>query len=77
MKTKGQEQRKVGFRTESGFEFIKKIESLDEFWNALQSEKSIYARHRMYPTAFFRSWNITLISNWMNKGWFFIARKDV
>lgn len=63
----------VGFSTESGFQLTKKIETLDEFWQIINTDKSIFARHRMYPTAFFQSWNIRLIKTWLDAGWFFQA----
>ena len=63
----------VGFSTESGFKLTKKIETLDEFWKIINTDKSIFARHRMYPTAFFQSWNIRLIKMWLDAGWFFQA----
>lgn len=52
----------------------KKIKTFDQFLDAIIKEKSIYARHKMYPTAFFFSWNIKLIKKWMDKGWFWTAR---
>jgi len=63
----------AGFTTKSGFKLIKKVETLDEFWNLINSDVSIFARHRMYPTAFFMSWNIRLIKSWIDRGWFFQA----
>ena len=59
----------------NNFILEKKIESLDEFWDVINNKKSIYARHRMYPTAFFFSWNIKLIKKWMDNGWFWTAKK--
>ena len=66
----------IGFTTKSGFKLIKKIESLDEFWLVINTEKSIFARHRMYPSAFFHSWTIRQIKSWLDAGWFFIARNN-
>ena len=63
----------VGFSTKTGFKLTKKIETLDEFWQIINTDKSIFARHRMYPTAFFQSWNIRLIKMWIDAGWFFQA----
>lgn len=63
----------VGFITKSGFKLNKKVETLDEFWQIINTNKSIYARHRMYPTAFFHSWSIRLIKRWLDSGWFFQA----
>jgi hypothetical protein len=65
----------AGFITKSGFKLIKKIETLDEFWQTINTDKSIFARHRMYPTAFFYSWNIRLIKSWLDAGWFFQASR--
>jgi hypothetical protein len=63
----------AGFITKSGFKLNKKVETLDEFWQIINTDKSIFARHRMYPTAFFHSWNIRLIKRWLDAGWFFQA----
>lgn len=63
----------VGFVTKHGFKLIKKVETLDEFWRIINEDKSIFARHRMYPTAFFMNWNIRLIKTWLDDGWFFKA----
>ena len=42
-----------GATVKSGnFKLVKRIETLDEFWNVINSEKSFFARHRMYPTSF-------------------------
>jgi hypothetical protein len=61
--------------TKSGFKLLKKIDSLDEFWQVINSDISMFARHRMYPTAFFYSWQIKLIKEWIDKGWFFKASR--
>ena len=63
----------VGSLTKSGFKLTKKIETLDEFWYILNKDKSLFAKHRMYPTAFFMSWQIKLIKKWIDAGWFFTA----
>jgi hypothetical protein len=54
----------------------KKIESLDEFWLVINSEKSIFARHRLYPSAFFLSWQIKLIKSWIDQGFFYTINKN-
>ena len=65
-----------GYITKSGnFKLTKRIDGLDEFWNALILNKSIFARHRMYPTAFFYSWQIKEVRSWLNNGWFWLAEK--
>lgn len=66
---------KLGEKTKTGYVLVKKIESLDEFWQAIQTNKSIFARHKMYPSAFFYSWPIKLIKEWIDYGRFFIAYK--
>jgi len=58
------------------FKLAQRINSLDGFWIAINNEKSIFARHRMWPTAFFHSWNIRLIKQWMDRGWFFVAERN-
>jgi len=67
------EEIEVGHVTKTGFKLSKKIETLDEFWEVINKDISVFARHRMYPTAFFMSWNIRLIKKWLNAGWFFQA----
>lgn len=66
----------IGFTTKSGFRLNKKVESLDEFWQIINTDKSIFARHRMYPTAFFQSWTIKTVKKWLDAGWFFRACKS-
>lgn len=63
----------AGFTTKSGFTLKKQVKTLDEFWEIINNDKSIFARHRMYPTAFFHSWQIRLIKQWIDNGWFFQA----
>jgi len=66
----------IGMITESwNFILRKKIETLQEFWDALESEKSIFCRHRMYPTAFFYSWHLRQCHMWIWRGDFFICSK--
>jgi hypothetical protein len=63
---------KIGEVTASGnYILTKKITSLDDFWIVITRKKSIFARHRMYPSAFLYSWQIKTIKEWMDKGWFF------
>ena len=54
----------IGEETKSGYKLTKQIESLDELYTVLQTDKSLFARHRMYPTAFFFSWPIKTCMNW-------------
>lgn len=65
-----------GFRTLTGFTLTREITTLDQFWRAINTEKSIFARHRMYPTAFFFSWNIKTIKEWIDAGRFYIATRE-
>lgn len=65
----------VGDTTKTGWKLVKRIDSLDEFWDVINMLDSIYARHRMYPTAFFHNWPIRMIHQWIERGFFFIARK--
>jgi hypothetical protein len=52
------------------FKLVKKIEDLNEFWAVLKTQKSFYARHRMYPTSFFFSWTLRTIDAWIKAGYF-------
>lgn len=67
---------RVGNITSTGFKLTKKIETLDEFWDVINTDISLFARHRMYPTSFFMSWNIKLIKKWLEAEWFYRAYKD-
>jgi hypothetical protein len=64
-----------GHITKTGYLIGTQIGSLNEFWSTINSDSIIYARHRVYPTAFFFSWQIRLISNWIERGWFFQVSK--
>jgi len=55
------------------FKLRKKIESIEEFVVVIDNEKSLFARHRMYPTAFFQSWQLREVRNWIKRGWFWTA----
>lgn len=59
-----------GQECSANFKLKKKMVSLDELWAALESERSIFARHRVYPSAFFLSWPIKLSHQWLARGWF-------
>ncbi len=61
--------------TSGNFKLKSKITSLDEFWKVINDEKSIFARHRMYPTAFFHGWTIRLINQWIKNDWFWTAER--
>lgn len=65
-----------GYKTPTGFTLTREITTLDEFWEAINTEKSIFARHRMYPTAFFFSWRIKTIKEWIDAGRFYRAYRD-
>ena len=65
-----------GYKTATGFTLTREITTLDQFWRAINTEKSIFARHRMYPTAFFFSWQIKTIKEWINAGRFYIATRE-
>ena len=67
----------VGLIVSGGnFRLKKKIETLDEFWQVINTEKSFFARHRMYPTAFFFSWQIKSINQWLVAGRFWITEPN-
>jgi hypothetical protein len=64
-----------GHITKNGYFIGTQIASLNEFWITINRDSIIYARHRVYPTAFFFSWQIKLISHWIQRGWFFQVSK--
>ena len=62
--------------TEQGNHIIKeKINSLDEFWDYISHSEIIYARYRMYPSAFFFCWQIKIIKKWIDSEYFFKVEK--
>lgn len=61
--------------TSGNYALKKKITSLDEFWMVIKNEKSIFYRHRMYPTAFFFSWQIKMIADGIFFEQFWLANK--
>ncbi len=68
---------KIGGITKSGnFKLVKKITSLDELWEVLKTEKSLFAKHRMYPSAFFYSWHFREVQKWLDYGFFWIVKKN-
>lgn len=68
---------RTGDTTKSGnFVFHKRIKDINQFWEVVNTDKSIYARCRMYPTAFFRKWKIKEINEWITKGWFWQMKKN-
>jgi hypothetical protein len=67
---------KRGDITPSGnFMLTTKIKSLNTLYKHLMNEKSIFARHRMYPTAFIYSWQIRQCDSWIKRGWFWKTKK--
>ena len=57
------------------FMLVKKIETFKEFYNYLENNKSIFARHRVYPCAFFLNWRIKACKNWIKDGYFYKIKK--
>lgn len=62
---------KVGLTTKSGYLLTEKINTFEEFWDYLNKGKIIFARHKVYPTAFFFHWKLNLIHNWILSGRFY------
>ncbi len=59
------------------FVLVERIESLDRFYEVLQNNPSIFARHRMYPSAFFLSWQIKECKSWLDQGYFWKTLKII
>jgi len=57
------------------FRLTEKIESLDDLYKVLKTSSSVFARHRMYPSAFFLSWQIKECKSWLDQGYFWKAVK--
>ena len=45
------------------------IRDMEQLAFALETERSIWARHRPYPTAFLVGWPYRLLKTWMKRGW--------
>jgi len=67
---------KVGSKTKSGYLLTNKIITLDGFWNEISKSRIIFARHRVYPSAFFFSWQIKTIKYWLDRGFFLSVQKQ-
>ena len=66
----------TGSITKNGNHIIKEqINSLDEFWDYISHSEIIYARHKVYPSAFFFSWQIKQIKLWIDNKYFFKVEK--
>ena len=67
---------KTGMITNYGNHIIKEqINSLDEFQDYISHSEIIYARHKVYPSAFFFSWQIKQIKLWIDNKYFFKVEK--
>ena len=53
------------------FLIVKKIETLQEFREVLESDRSIFWRFKVMPTAFFWSWQFRQIDSAINGGHFY------
>lgn len=67
----------MGRKISKNFEIVKKIETLEELSNILETQKSIYVNRwdRISPTAFLLSWQFRLIKSWLYSGCFFEIKK--
>jgi hypothetical protein len=57
------------------FQLVKRIETFEEFWKVINKEKSIFARNRVYPAAFFHSWMLRLTHQWIKAGYFYTIKR--
>lgn len=51
------------------FVLVKPINSMDRLRYIMETKKSIFMRHRMYPVAFIQNWQLRLIIRWLDNGW--------
>lgn len=61
---------KVGDKIGS-FILVEKIDCLLDLVDYLNTEKSIFWRHRVHPTSFFLSWPLRLVLSTLNGGHFY------
>lgn len=57
------------------FVLQKKIESVGELWEVLDTYPSVFCRHKMYPTSFIANWSIKNCNEWVERGYFWVATK--
>ncbi|NLO70241.1 MAG: hypothetical protein GX102_04725 [Porphyromonadaceae bacterium] len=60
---------KVG-ETVGNFQLTEQIKDVNELIEYLLNNKSIFWRHRVLPSAFFLSWQLRVIYNTVNGGYF-------
>ncbi len=66
----------AGVVTRSGnFMLTKKVTDFNRFIELLDTEKSIFMRHRMYPTSFIVGWPIRLCRIWIRGGYVWETEK--
>jgi hypothetical protein len=59
------------------FKKVKLIDSLDEINRVMKENKSLFVRHKVYPSAFIQNWSMRLVSDWISKQYFWtIERKE-
>jgi len=57
------------------FVLDKKITSLKQFVEVIETQPSIFCRHRINSTAFYWGWNIRIINDGIKKGIFWTVKK--
>lgn len=62
---------KVGAISPNGYILTKRIDNFIDLYKYLKNYKSIFARHKLYPTAVIINWNIALCEQWLNLGYFY------
>lgn len=66
----------VGDKIKTGWTLIKRIESIGEFWEVINSMPSIFWNYKMMPSSFFMNWHLREVTSGINSGMFFIAKRD-
>jgi hypothetical protein len=64
-----------GNKISKNFILNKRIKNLNEFYKVLETHRSLFARADVRPTAFYFSWQIKLIKNWIDLGWFWTIKR--
>ena len=65
-----------GQKVSKNFYLVSEIENMNHLIYWLRKHPSVFARHKMYPSAFILSMRLHTVLEWINKGWFWTTTKD-
>lgn len=70
-------EKQIGKPCSKNYIFEKKIESMDELYKILKTEKSIFWRHRPFPTAVIMQQKMIVIEIGLQYGVFWKIKKKI